>query len=79
MHLPSIHSDEYSIDYESEGDGVDHGDCLYYAPDGTMLAVTAISRRLINFRVVGDGSTMTTHRDDVTDNLWTDFFPVTRT
>lgn len=74
MHLPSIHADEYSIDYEH--DTVEVGDTLYFAPDGTMMAVTNVSRKLISLRVVGEGSTMTVTKDDVTDGLWTDYFPV---
>jgi hypothetical protein len=76
MHLPNIHADEWTIDYDS--DGVEVGDTLYFAPDGTLMAVTNVSRRLIALRGLADNSTTTVHRHNVTDGLWTDYLPVCR-
>jgi|GEM_PF-4956985 len=76
MHLPQIHADEWAVDYDT--DAVEVGDTLYFAPDGTLVAVTNISRRLIALRGLSDNRTTTTERDDVSDGLWTDFFPVRR-
>lgn len=74
MHLPQIHRERFSVDYTR--DTVDVGDCLYFAPDGTVMAVTNVSRHLIAFQDLSDNSTWTTKRDEVTDALYTDFFPV---
>jgi len=78
MHLPQIHSDEWAINYDSD-DRVETGDCLYFAPDGAIMAVTHVSRTLVALQDLSTNETTTVHRTDVTDGIGVDYFPVRRT
>lgn len=77
MQLPPIHKDDYCIDWDRND--VSTGDMMYFAPDGTIHQVRAVSQNhIIAFEI--DEKTewvMERRTEDNVNALYSDIFPIT--
>jgi hypothetical protein len=77
MHLPQQIAETYSI--VNSRDSVSVGDCLYYAPDGTIQRVTDSSRLSLELYEETSDTYWKVSKNDIEENLYADFFPVKAT
>jgi len=73
--LPKIHKDEWFI--RESVNGISVGMALYYAPDGTIHTIKGKAPRFtVRLKDLSDGELWTVSREDLEENLYSDWFPV---
>jgi len=73
--LPETHKDEWFI--RENVNGISVGMALYYAPDGTIHILEDMAPRFtVRLKDLSNGELWTVNKEDLEENLYSDWFPV---